>query len=132
MAAAATLPLAPLEALARSKADVPDYAGGSAPAGSAFTDELFATMIGVSTRAIARWRVADGRLPWHSADRAATSMGMHGSFIWGEEWEALDADVLAGDNETLNRLLDKALDKIGESAYFKKMQAADAQRTCAA
>lgn len=172
MATATTLPLEPLEKLAKSKADVPDYAGGSAPAGSTFTDELFATMIGVSTRAIARWRFylvapldkletgdlgwaeryetlkeaqariehlgeaygmkVDGELPWHSADRAATSMGMHASWIWGDEWLALDSDVIEGGNETLNKLLDKALDKIGESAYFKAMQAADAERTMVA
>jgi hypothetical protein len=87
-----SLPVKPLEDLARTKAG-----------DGVFTDTIFADIIGVSSRAISRWRAAGNEVPWPSADVAACNMGLHPLLVWGEEWLALDAELLEaerlGENE---------------------------------
>jgi hypothetical protein len=78
-----SMPLKPLERLARLKADMPSEFDDT------FTDEKFATMLGVSKRSVARWRVT-GEIPWTTADVVAVNLGFHPHDVWGEDWEALD------------------------------------------
>lgn len=85
--AAATLPLGPIEMIARSKTE------GEGD----FTDAMFAQMIGCSTRSLIRWRKAGGQIPWQAADVAAVNLGLHPLLVWNDEWLALDGDYIAAE-----------------------------------
>lgn len=100
-----SLSLDPLLALAESKVTE----------GSTLTDLAFADMVGVDKRTIARWRAAGNELSWRAADSAAINMGEHPIRIWGDDWLALDADVI---NDDLPRkkanAIRRAMERIGE------------------
>lgn len=87
-----TFPLAPLEQLARIQSNLPSYQGGEND--GTFNDTLFAKMIGVSSRSIARWRAAGGYIGWTAADECATALGFSPWMIWPGEWFALDAELI--------------------------------------
>lgn len=111
-----SLPMKALEDLARAKSDIN---------GVAFTDEVFATVIGVSSRAITRWRSAGGQIPWPSADTAACRMGLHPLLVWGNAWTALDNDFLRAHHAPADertptqrrviKAVDAAMNKIGDA-----------------
>lgn len=120
MARSASLPLAPLERIARVQADLPVYDAGDT--GGTFNDQVFADMIGVSSRAISRWRVVPdpedpentdklGRIPWPSADQAAIMLGLHPYSVWGDDWLAMDYDVIYNGKDA--GAIKKALNTIG-------------------
>jgi hypothetical protein len=107
------LPLAPLEAIARVQADLPSYSSGETI--GTWNDQVFAEMIGVSTRALSRWRALTdtypgGEIPWMTADAAAIRLGYHPLAIWHDAWDSLDADVLDG---KLDAEINKDLEQIG-------------------
>ena len=76
----ASLPVEPLYELARRKADTAD-----------FTQVEFANMIGVSERALHRWRERGG-IPWTTADEAAIAIGLHPMLVWGDAWLNVKGD----------------------------------------
>ncbi len=98
-------PVAPLEAIARTKADLSD---------DAWNSEEFAEMVGVSSRAIARWRTAGNRLDWKVADRCAVALGLHPLNIWGDDWLRPDLGVMDGTDVRALALIEQALTSIGE------------------
>ena len=103
-----SLPLGPLIAIAKVMADVPTDGGGGG-----FSDQHFADMIGLSTRAISRWRKNGGRVPWATADEAATKLGLHPLLVWGDEWAAMDEDLVNGRDRKAAFQVEKALRQIG-------------------
>jgi hypothetical protein len=104
------MPLEPLLALARRQASVQGMNEGST-----LSDREFASMVGVTSRTVARWRAAGNVLPWPAADEAATALGMHPINIWGWEWVELDADVIDGlAPKKVYRAIERAMERIGE------------------
>lgn len=122
------LPLEPLFNYAQLKADLPIYAeiveeveaeeakaSGSKPKSKRiFTDKLFARMIGVSARTVARWRAAGDKLPWDSADEAATALGEWSPHIWQDAWFDMDCGIYDGTDEKALAEIEKALAQVGE------------------
>lgn len=98
------VPLGPLESLARSRADASCVL---------WTNEVFASLVGVSTRAISRWRAAGGQIQWGTADACATSLGLHPINVWGEVWIEQDRGVIDGTDKRSLRAMDAAMDVIG-------------------
>jgi hypothetical protein len=94
MALKASLPVEPLYELARRKADNGD-----------FTQVDFATMLGVSERAIHRWRERGG-IPWTTADEAAISLGLHPMLVWGDAWLNVKGDFDAICAEVEQEMID--------------------------
>lgn len=108
MSAQIYLPLAPLHSMAKRKSDV--LGEGI----SYFSDKEFARMIGVSSRTVVRWRKANDQLSWQAADEAATALGTHPSYIWGDKWYALDSDIINGSASRQTELqISRAMDHIG-------------------
>lgn len=104
-----SMPLEPLERLARLKADTP-----TSKSDDTFTDEKFATMLGISKRSVARWRVT-GSIPWLTADTVAVNLGFHPYDVWGDEWLALDNYQLTQkDLDSIQVALAKALAETDE------------------
>lgn len=52
---------------------------------SKLSQQDLADMIGISSRAITRWR-KEGGIPWISADEAAVAIGLHPLLVWGDDW----------------------------------------------
>lgn len=98
------MPLAPLERLARAK--------HSTCGEGDFSDNEFARMVGVSNRAVARWRAAGDVIPWTTADKAAIGLGLHPIVIWPKEWADLDAGIYDNTDLKALRACDRAMDKI--------------------
>ena len=96
MAKSASVPLAPLEGIVKSRV--------LSEEGGVFNDQIFAEEVGCSSRAIGRWRSEDrqggGRIPWHSADAAAVKLSMLPIEIWGDEWLLIDRGCLVWFEET--------------------------------
>jgi len=113
------LPLAPLERIARARADLPSSGSSREGSGNWFNDHVFSQMCGVSSRAICRWRETasdsypGGEVPWRSADLAATRLGLHPLDIWGEAWMALDHDVINGENKRVLAAIEKDMERVG-------------------
>lgn len=101
------VPLAPLEAIARA-----GYEKGEDNKDE-WSDRKFAALIGVSNRAVGRWRAAGGIVPWQSADLAAVALGLHPLSVWPERWLALDRGLLAGTDRRALREYDEAMEQIG-------------------
>lgn len=100
-----SMPLEPLERLARLRADEQ----------AEFSDVRFATMLGVSKRSLARWRVT-GEIPWTTADAAAVCLGFHPYDVWGETWLQLDNYQLTErDLDSIQIALGKALAETTEA-----------------
>lgn len=98
-----TLPLEPLEFYCRNGVKEEEW-----------TEEMFAQMIGVTTRTLYRWRNDhEGEIPYESGDKAAVACGVHPIAIWGEAWEALDWDIYA-DRKAHHDAIEKALKKVGK------------------
>jgi hypothetical protein len=114
MSGHATLPIAPLWRLAEVRADMTT---GSATAEGTFTQVVFADLLGMSERSVARW-LDTGRIPWVSADEAAVSLGFHPSLVWGDAWWNVKGDfdaIAAGmtddlTDELVGALSDEAMD----------------------
>lgn len=104
------LPLEPLEEYARRVSGLKE-ANDRSEITSSFNDVVFAQMVGVTVRSIARWRAA-GELTWISADAAATNLGQHPVRIWGDAWIDLDMDVI--EDGAHSSEIEKALVQIGE------------------
>lgn len=113
-----SLPLEPLETLARVRHE--DGSGPSRP----FSDTVLAEMVGVSSRAVARWRANDNRLPWATADTTAVALGLHPVAVWGDDWVALDAGILDGTDRAAIREMDRAMETIGKVMRSRKTIAA--------
>ena len=112
-----SLPLEPLYAIAKVKADLPL----TPMEGRGFSDQYFADMIGVSSRAVARWRSQDNRVPWVTADEAATRLGLHPLLVWGDEWLLIDEDIINGHpSDRKVKEVEKALRQIGEVLKMRK------------
>ncbi len=77
------LPFAPLDQHARIHRDMAPR--GTQHDGTAWSDRNLADLLGVTRRAVVRWRHAG--IPIYSADRAAVALGVHPSLIWPEWWE---------------------------------------------
>lgn len=96
---AARLPIEPLLALtARTCAHARD---GRQLVGIPAPITALAARIGVSRRQVHRW-IADGGVPFYSADAAARALGDHPCDLWGGAWWAasyeqgcLEQDLLA-------------------------------------
>jgi len=102
------VPLAPLEALAKGRYFESDDNHG------AWSNNKFAEMVGVSNRAIGRWRAGGDLIPWASADIAAVRLGFHPMSVWPELWMALDRGLIAGTDKMALREYDAAMEEIGK------------------
>lgn len=101
-----SLPLEPLIDLAKRHANTEE---------TAFTDRVLAQMVGVHARTIARWRAAGDVIPWNAADSAAIHLGEHPIRVWGNDWLALDADVIADDlPKKKAAAIERAMKQIGQ------------------
>lgn len=105
MSKPAMLPLEPLAAIAAAQ-----------HGGPVFTNIDLAKAIGMTDRAINRWKVAGG-IPWTSADEAAINLGLHPILVWGDDWLNVKGDYakLAAEAEReleaglINQISDEAL-----------------------
>jgi hypothetical protein len=107
------MPLEPLEELVESLLPVNETTGRVG-------DADFASLCGVSSRAIGRWRKAgeesdppnSGLIPWITADIVATSLHMYAGDIW-DEWIDMDRDVIEGSPKS-RRAIDRAMKQISD------------------
>jgi len=111
------VPVEPLEALARA-----EYARREA-APQEWSNNLFASLVGVSNRAIGRWRQAGGIIPWITADVAAIRLGFHPSIVWPMEWAELDRGIIDGTDARGLRQVDAAIEQIGRILDQRKVVA---------
>lgn len=65
--------------------------------GHRLTDMGLGAILGVHRRQIARWR--DYGVPWVTADRIATSLGLHPANLWPEWMDIPDHDGVTPMNE---------------------------------
>lgn len=98
------LPMEPLERIAKARA---------AGSGMSWSNETFAMLVGMSSRAISRWRAAGSQIQWGTCDSCAISLGLHPSDVWGSDWHAQDQGIIDGTDKAGLRALDKAMDIIG-------------------
>ena len=101
------VPLEPLEALARAAFEKNSE--------EEWSNNKFAEMVGVSNKAVGRWRAAGGLVPWTTADVAAVKLGLHPLSVWPELWLELDRGLIDGTDAKAMREYDKAMAHLGEA-----------------
>lgn len=110
------VPVEPLEALAQSLYERTEE--------EPWSNNKFAQMVGVSNRAVGRWRAAGGLIPWTTADIAAVRLGIHPLNVWPELWLELDRGLIDGTDRKAEREYDAAMKVVGEALSRKRHPAA--------
>jgi hypothetical protein len=80
-----------------------------------FSSSRLSEMIGISTRAITRWRTSGG-IPWTSADEAAVALGLHPALVWGDAWWNVKGDFDALAAEALDVLVQSEVAEVERQA----------------